>query len=152
MTTTLALREVAATDRDLLAALHGACFDDPWDAAAMADILAMPGTFGWIALDGPHPAGFVLCRVAADEVEILSVGVIPDRRGEGSGRRLLAAALDGAVARGAKAMALEVAADNAAARALYDGAGFVKVGARPRYYQRHNGPVDAETWRRDWIR
>ena len=51
---------------------------------------------------------------------------------------------------GAEAMFLEVAADNAAAIALYAGAGgFVRVGARPGYYPRETGAIDALVMRRD---
>jgi ribosomal-protein-alanine N-acetyltransferase len=38
---------------------------------------------------------------------------------------------------------LEVAEDNALARALYEKAGFVVNGTRPAYYRRKNGAVDA---------
>lgn len=45
---------------------------------------------------------------------------------------------------GATRLFLEVAEDNAAARALYDRLGFEPAGRRPRYYSRPNGPaVDA---------
>ncbi|MBY0431685.1 MAG: GNAT family N-acetyltransferase, partial [Rhodospirillales bacterium] len=64
----------------VLAALHRPCFDDFWDAAAFAEILAMPGTYGWVAFDD-DPAGLVVCRIVADEAEILTIAVLPERRG-----------------------------------------------------------------------
>jgi ribosomal-protein-alanine N-acetyltransferase len=55
-------------------------------------------------------------------------------RRRGLGRALLDAAIVEARARGARTMFLEVAAGNAAGRALYAGAGFVESGRRVRYY------------------
>jgi ribosomal-protein-alanine N-acetyltransferase len=42
--------------------------------------------------------------------------------------------MEAAAAAGAARMLLEVAEDNAAARALYAAAGFAPAGRRPRYY------------------
>ena len=85
--------------------------------------------------------GFVILRHAADEAEILSIGVLPAVRRQGVGRTLLAAAVEHAGAAGAAAIFLEVGEDNAIARALYEMAGFVPVGRQPDYYRRagHSG-------------
>jgi ribosomal-protein-alanine N-acetyltransferase len=76
----------------------------------------------------------LLARVAADEAEILTIGVAPEARRLGVGRGLLAAAMRRAASAGAAAMFLEVASTNTPARALYENAGFVRVGRRARYY------------------
>jgi ribosomal-protein-alanine N-acetyltransferase len=91
-------------------------------------LLGQPGVSGFIDTGG----GLLLLRVAADEAEILTIGVTARRRG--IGRRLLAQAIASARAAGATAMFLEVAADNKAANALYAGAGFIQVGERRGYY------------------
>ncbi len=120
----------------------------------MAALLAVAGTFALVAewtseiareSTTPErvPAGLVLFRVAADEAEILTLGVIPEARRAGVGRALLEAALENARARGAAALFLEVAADNAVAIALYQQAGFGTVGGRKGYYSRAGGTVDA---------
>jgi ribosomal-protein-alanine N-acetyltransferase len=115
-----------------LAAIHAAAFPpaERWDAALIARLLAIPGHFAFIDPDG----GMVLARVAADEAEILTFGVVPAARRRGLGRALLDSASVEAARRGAGEMFLEVAADNAAALALYAAAGFVAVGRRYRYY------------------
>jgi tRNA threonylcarbamoyladenosine biosynthesis protein TsaB len=129
-----------------LAALHAACFPDPWDAKAIAALLATPGTFAFQAsLNGrtaepraapaDAPDGFVMARTAAGEAEILTLAVAPAARGKGLGRALLQAAISKAQAQGAGTMFLEVGADNPSARALYASLGFVKVGDRKGYYQ-----------------
>jgi ribosomal-protein-alanine N-acetyltransferase len=143
----------AQVHAELLAGMHMICFAEPWNARAMADLLAMPGTEGRIAVDGgslrpalaaPGPAGLVLWRRMVDEAEILTLAVLPPWRGCGIGGRLLAAALDGAAGGGAGAMFLEVAIDNGAALALYHRLGFEQVGVRKGYY----GVGDGLTMRR----
>lgn len=114
------------------ASLHAAAFPpaDRWGPDALALLLAMPGAFAQQIPD----IGFVLARVVADEAEILTLAVVPEARRQGHGAVLLAAAMAGAAARGARAMFLEVADSNEAARALYARAGFAPVGRRRRYY------------------
>lgn len=116
----------------VLAAIHGEAFPpaESWDAEAFAQLLAMPGCFGWLADD--H--GFVLARIAADEAEIITLAVLPLARRLGLGAALLEQAMHHAAELGAKAMLLEVAEHNHAARALYGAAGFAPVGLRKSYY------------------
>ena len=127
-----------------LAALHRACFpEEPWDAAALAPILALAGGFGYLAWEGSSPTGFVLARDLAGEIEILSLGVVPRWRRRGIGAALLAAVAGEAGRRGSGSIVLEVAAGNRAARRLYAAAGFIHAGRRPRYYRRLGGREDA---------
>jgi len=135
----LALAPVGAFDLDQLVELHVGCFQEPWDRTAFGQLLAMPGAFGLIARDHDRPLGFVLCRLVRDQAELLSVCVLPARRGAGLGRRLVEAALDHCRAGGARSIMLEVAEDNPAARRLYAKLGFTQVGRRPGYYRRPNG-------------
>lgn len=122
-----------------LADLHATAFDPPWHAAAFADLLDQAGVF---AVEAPD--GFILMRAVADEAEILTLAVRPDARRGGQGTRLVAEGVAGASVRGADRVFLEVAEDNAAARALYARTGFVEMGRRPRYYARPDGSrVDA---------
>lgn len=132
----------------VLAALHRSCFADPWDEAVMAEMLAMPGVFGWIAGHGEAPAGFILVRAAGGEAEILSIGVIPAARRRGLARALLDTALKATRAAGATALFLEAAEDNKAAKRLYEQAAFETVGRRPAYYARPGGAVAACIMRR----
>lgn len=130
------VRPVGPFDLELLAALHAACFADAWSARSLATMLAAPGTFGLLALDGEdEPAGFVLARGTADEAEILSLGVLPAVRRRGVGRRLLEVAMARLAAAGVRRLLLEVAESNEAARALYAGVGFGQVGRRAGYYR-----------------
>ncbi len=133
------IRPATPADADALAALHRVCFDDPWRASDLHALLSAPGGFAVIA---PRE-GFCIMRLAADEAEVHSLGVVPERRGAGLGGKLLDAALVGAALRGAVQAHLEVAIDNSAALRLYKRAGFVRAGLRRAYYARGDGRVDA---------
>lgn len=139
-----AVRPAGVVEAAVLAALQQLCFpEDPWSEESVATLVGQPGCFALLAVRGEDPIGFVMARVAAEDAEILAIGVRADTRGLGLGARLLGAALDGAQRLGATAMFLEVAEDNAAARALYKASGFLPVGRRPGYYKRSDGRIAA---------
>ena len=121
-----------AAQAEALGAIHAAAFatGEVWHAADFSQLLAMPGTSGFIDPRG----GLVLMRVAADEAEILTIGVVPALRRTGAGRSLLRAAVNRVAEQGASSVFLEVAEINAPARAFYASTGFDEVGRRPRYY------------------
>ena len=128
---------------DALARLHSRCFASPppWSARAFADALATRNTFLLCA-----PGAFALGRVVAGEAELLTLAVAPEARRRGVARNLCSRFGEAARTTGADAAFLEVAADNAAARALYLGCGWIEAGRRPRYY----GPaLDAVIMRLD---
>ena len=128
---------------EALAALHARCFTSPppFSAAEFESLLAAPPVY-LVA----RPGGFALGRAVAGEAELLTLAVDPDRRRAGLGTALLAAFEAGARDRGATDAFLEVAADNAAARALYACAGYAEAGRRKGYYRRPGAAaVDALT-------
>jgi ribosomal-protein-alanine N-acetyltransferase len=115
-----------------MAAMHRMAFPpaEAWGTDAIALQLALPGVIGWLDRRG----GMILARVAADEVEVLTLAVAPAARRQGLGTRLLDAAMTQATSRGARVAFLEVSIGNVAARTLYARAGFTPTGRRPRYY------------------
>ncbi|MFN0042884.1 MAG: GNAT family N-acetyltransferase [Alphaproteobacteria bacterium] len=126
-----------------LAALHGRCFDEVWDEHAFRAILSSPGAFA-VVDDARDPRAFVLCRVIADEAEILTMGTLPNARRRGAGRAILTEALSRLQKQGVARVHLEVAEDNAPARALYAALGFSQTGRRKGYYAVPGRPaVDA---------
>jgi [ribosomal protein S18]-alanine N-acetyltransferase len=136
-----------------LSVLHRACFpEEPWEPQALAKIMAIVGFFGRIAWEDDAPAGFALALDLGGECELLLLGVVPGRRRAGTGSALLAAICEEMLRRGGHSVFLEVAADNAAARALYAAGGFVQIGRRLNYYRRAAGPVDALVLRREIAR
>lgn len=132
---------------EALAALHARCFTSPrpWSADEFAAWQTDPLAF--LLVEGD--TGFLLGRAIAGEAELLTLAVTPEARGRGLGRRLVARFLYQARLRGAEEAFLEVAEDNAPARALYAVAGFAESGRRRGYYRRADGTaVDALLLRR----
>lgn len=127
----------------LLADLHARAFVRPWGAAEIERLLQNPATFALLAHEGGAARGFVMAWAVGPDSELLTVAVAPKARGAGLGAALVEAAIATAAARGAEQMHLEVAEDNAPARALYAKLGFAPAGRRPCYYQSAAGPVDA---------
>ena len=132
-----------------LSAMHSACFPEgPWDAATLERILALAGGFGYLAWQRDSPLGFILARDLAGEVEILSIGVLPQWRRRGVGRALMDAVVAKAERDGLGSIVLEVATENEPARRLYAAYGFVQVGRRPGYYRQSGGRADGLILRR----
>jgi [ribosomal protein S18]-alanine N-acetyltransferase len=144
------VRWLSAADADGMAQIHAQSFDDPWSADACATLLAMPGAFGVLADasagDGEAALGFILCRVAVDEAEVLTLAVRPRCRQRGIGRLLLEEAMDVARSLGARQLFLEVGENNTAAGNLYLSMGLQINGRRRGYYRlQAGGVVDALT-------
>ncbi|RXV60817.1 ribosomal-protein-alanine acetyltransferase [Roseovarius sp. A46] len=127
---------------ETLSATHARAFAGQgrgWSAAEFAALLDSPYTF----VVGDARA-FALGRAIADEAELLTLATDPGHRRAGLGRACLARFEAEAKARGAVRGFLEVAADNAAACALYAAARWRKCACRAGYYPRAGGiAVDA---------
>ncbi|KPP82103.1 MAG: ribosomal-protein-alanine N-acetyltransferase RimI [Oceanicaulis sp. HLUCCA04] len=121
---------------ELLASLHARSFDggEVWDRAAFESLLGGMGVEARVAAKDAVPLGFILIRTIADQMEILTLAVLPSARRSGIGRALVEAGLQGAQARGARTAFLEVSVNNGAAIALYRAAGWGEAGRRLRYY------------------
>jgi [ribosomal protein S18]-alanine N-acetyltransferase len=129
-----------------LARLHAPLFDQPWNVASFHELLAHPGATSFLARTGspPETAGFILGRLAADEAEILTVGVCKDWQRMGIGRRLVEAMARAAKKAEAHRLHLEVSVTNAPALLLYKRLGFQECGRRKSYYERPGAaPEDA---------
>lgn len=137
---------ISGEDTGEIARVHAACFDEQWSARMLQRILAMPGAFGLGIRNGGvggSLAAFALNRVAADECELLSLGVAPEHRRRGYGAMLLDASMVRAGAVSARKFFLEVAEDNEPALKLYRIRGLVPVGRRPDYYELKDGGTAA---------
>ncbi len=137
----------AGPDRAVeIARLHQELFDPPWDEASVARLLDHPASTAFVAVVGsPRTAvGFVLGQIAADEAEILAMGVAKAYQRRGLGRRLVEGLMRAVKRSEGRKLHLEVAADNSAALGLYRGLGFKEAGRRKDYYARKGSPaVDA---------
>ena len=144
------LVRASAAECEAMAAVHARAFPAPWRAEEFEALLEGAGIYGFLASDGERPLGVILCRVAAGEMEVLTLGVGPADRRRGVARALMAAALPAARGLGADEAILEVAVDNAPGIALYQALGFARRGLRKSYYDRgREGFMDALVMRLD---
>ncbi|BBX18422.1 ribosomal-protein-alanine N-acetyltransferase [Mycolicibacterium duvalii] len=122
--------------------------DDPWPERAFLAELAAKHNHYVAARVEDKLVGYAgiarLGRLRPYEYEIHTIGVDPAYQGKGIGRQLLSRLLE--YADGATIF-LEVRTDNEPAIALYESAGFTRVGLRKRYY-RVSG-ADAYTMKRE---
>lgn len=86
---------------------------------------------GWL---GQELVAFLVFRVVLDEAEIIEIGVSPDFRRRGFANQILSCGLT-ALPKSVTIVHLEVRSQNLAAVSLYEALGFLRVGARPGYYQ-----------------
>jgi ribosomal-protein-alanine acetyltransferase len=127
------IREMRADDCDALDPLR----NEPGLSVDPRVELAGPLTRAWVACGEPEgpPLGYALGWWVIDELELLAVGVLPEARRQGLGRRLLEHVIEAVRASGGRRVLLEVARSNTAARRLYEGAGFRLLDVRRGYYR-----------------
>lgn len=115
--------------------LHAAGLHD-WDSSALERTMADSRAHTFV-----HEAESEVLAIAVvgahvvDEAELQVIAVAERARGRGIGRSMLCALLDVLCELGVVMVHLEVRQSNDAALALYQGAGFERVGARSRYYR-----------------
>lgn len=138
----VSLRPMHEADLDQVMAIELQAYPFPWTRGIFRDCL-VAGYPAWLLVEHGQPIGYGVVSVALDEAHILNVCVAPGQQGRGLGRKLLRALVEGARARGAERVFLEVRPSNPHAIALYHSEGFNEIGRRPRYYPAHNGREDA---------
>ena len=143
-----ALREAHWTDIPALAALERDLFaHDAWaEPTWWAELAGRPRRVYVLLTDADGVVGYAGLDHGGDVADVMTVAAAPRAQGQGLGRRLLIELERRALARGAASVLLEVRADNAAARHLYERAGYVLLSTRRRYYQ--PGDVDALVMRK----
>lgn len=140
------VRAATAADLDALVALELRAFSgDRMSRAQYRRHLASAGAAVLVAeAPGEELLGsaLVFFRSGSTLARLYSIASAPAARGRGIGTQLLAAAEDAAHGRGCRALRLEVRVDNAAAIALYERAGYRRIGRYADYYE-----DGADAWR-----
>ena len=113
---------------------------DPWSLAQLPEELETQQAGGasrlFVAqLPGQPVVGLAAWQLAAGEASLYTLTVSPTARRTGAGSALLRESMEALRGEGAETAFLEVRASNAGAIALYEQAGFVADGRRPRFYQ-----------------
>lgn len=129
---------LGAEHKNIVAALHQEAFEEHWSAAEFGDLITLPASFGWLAVDKEEPLGFVLCQGDEVEAEIITIATRPAARRQGVATILLRN-----IFTRTRRLFLEVAADNISAQTFYEKSGFAQIGVRKNYYKRESGSIDA---------
>jgi ribosomal-protein-alanine N-acetyltransferase len=151
---TAALRQMTVDDLPAVMAIERAVFpSDAWSEGMMRGELAdQPRSRHYLVAveeaangQGGEITGYAGIAAAADQADVQTIVVRPDRRRLGVGRALLAALLAEAARRGAREIFLEVRTDNMPAQVMYERFGFHRIGLRRHYYE---DGTDAYTMKR----
>jgi ribosomal protein S18 acetylase RimI-like enzyme len=120
----ITVRDAAEADAEFVLALLDDGFGFRPDPASL---LAAPGTRTVIVEAGGEPVGTARLTLSADGGAVYGFVVVPERRGQGIGRRALGEFCRSLRAQGADRVRLEVAVENERALGLYTSVGFEPV-------------------------
>lgn len=130
------IRDARAGDAGAIGALERQCFTDPWPEEAVAAYINGGNCLMLCAEgEGGELLGYVGMQHVLDEGYIGNVCTAPQHRRRGVARALLAELEARSRRLDLAFLTLEARASNEAAIALYEGAGYGRVGTRPGYYQ-----------------
>lgn len=119
-------------DAIALSALHTACFLEGWKNTAFT---TMPqNTVGFLAENQHEIMGLIVCTIAADQADIVTLCAHKTYRQQGVASVLLKQLIVFLTQQGVGKLFLEVAKENLAAIAFYTRHTFTKVGERRGYY------------------
>jgi ribosomal-protein-alanine N-acetyltransferase len=123
-----------ADDLDAIDEISHHSFKTPWPRKTFEEELSRVHARLDLARRGADVLGYLNYWLVADEVHLLAIATHPDARRGGIGFALMRHLVDGARARNARLLTLEVRAGNEAAIALYRRFGFVEIATRRGYY------------------
>jgi ribosomal-protein-alanine N-acetyltransferase len=130
-------RVANAFDLPVFASLDKELFPySPWSASQYKEEFSAPTRHFVVALDNEQNIiGYAgVFAPGAAEADVLTVGVVPNYRGQGIARQLMALLTNWAHNQGSTAMMLEVKVDNVEAIGLYESLGYSKLNTRKDYF------------------
>ena len=128
------VRKLEQGDGKAAESVEKSCFPDPWKTEELDEMLGNSLDTGISIWENEIIAGYCLLRVVAGEGELFRIGVKPEFRKKGLGRKLMDAMEDTARKKQAESIYLEVRAGNLPAISLYKSRGFSETGRRKHYY------------------
>lgn len=128
------IRVAVPEDAQALATISGESLDLAWNTKDFLDAISSQQAGVYVAEDDVGLCGYVVLYHAADEGEVPSVAVSARARKCGIANGMMKEAFSYAATQGVKKVFLEVRESNTAARALYDGLGFLQVSVRKNFY------------------
>ena len=130
-------REANAFDLPVFVSLDKELFPySPWSSSQYKEEFSAPTRHFVVAVDeSRNIIGYAgVFAPGQAEADILTVGVVPEHRGKGIAKALMALITDWAKAQGSTAMMLEVKIDNPEAIGLYESLGYSKLNVRKDYF------------------
>ena len=127
------IRQLSESEIPVIARLETLSFSHPWSERSIRDSFESEANKFFTAIEDDRIVGYIGLTIAGGEGYILNVAVHPEHRRKGIGKALVSFLTDTYRSR-LSFITLEVRPSNTAARALYEGLGFEKVGERPNYY------------------
>ena len=140
-------RTANAFDLPVFASLDKELFPySPWSASQYKEEFSSPTRHFVVAIDeAQNIIGYAgVFAPGGAEADVLTVGVVPDHRGKGIAKALIALITDWAKAQGSTAMMLEVKTDNSEAIGLYESLGYSTLNIRKDYF---GAGLDAQVMR-----
>lgn len=108
----------------------------PWSTSQYKEEFSAPTRYFVVAEDeAKNIIGYAgVFAPGGAEADVLTVGVVPEQRGKGVARQLMALVTEWANQQGSTAMMLEVKVDNLEAIGLYESLGYSKLNTRKDYF------------------
>jgi len=118
----------------------------PWSSSQYKEEFSSPTRHFVVAVDADQNIiGYAgVFAPGAAEADILTVGVVPEHRGKGIAKALMALITNWAKEQGTTAMMLEVKTDNLEAIGLYESLGYSRLNIRKDYF---GAGLDAQVMR-----
>ena len=139
-------RHLTVEDCQAVADLETQLFDGRFDAAGLRELLGKPAFYGAVLPASDMPTtihAYCLTYITSTQADIIAIGTDKTKQGRGFGLIILQHFIDVTEQRNVAEITLEVAADNIAARRLYDSCGFRVSGIRRGYYHCGENRCDA---------
>ena len=130
-------RDANSFDIPVLVSLDKDLFPySPWSAGQYREEISAPTRLFVVALDDASSViGYAgVFAPGGAEADVLTIGVVPQHRGQGIARELMARITQWATDQGSIAMMLEVKTDNVEAISLYESLGYTKLNVRKDYF------------------
>ena len=139
-------RQLTFQDCEAVSDLETQLFDGRFDKAGLRALLGKPAFYGAVLPAPDMPTiihAYCLTYITSTQADIIAIGTDKTKQGRGFGQIILQHLIDVTEQHNVAEITLEVAADNIAARRLYDSCGFHVSGIRKGYYHCGENRCDA---------
>lgn len=129
------------SEAGILTDIHEKCFPRYWNRQAFTDFFAVKDTFAFLVEEGNIPIAMTVYRVALDQADVMTIGVLPQWRRKGIAKMLVEKIIADCSELGVKKLFLEVEDGNEAGLNLYEQSGFKHISRRKLYYKQLDGSL-----------